>query len=92
MAASQGIFALMTIWNPTFKEALDWLKFAYIENWMGDYVMPASTFIIHSAIMGEGELFTSFYRHLQKIYPGAYAHSTLFLGPDYPSAPTIYLP
>ena len=54
----------------------------------GYYVDPVSMFLVHSATVDGDELFPASYRNLRKLYPGAYAPSTLGPGPDYPVALT----
>ena len=52
------------------------------------YVDPVSMFLVHSATVDGDELFPASYQNLRKLYPGAYAPSTLGPGPDYPVALT----
>ena len=54
----------------------------------GYYVDPVSMFLVHSATVDGDELFPASYQNLRKLYPGAYAPSTLGPGPDYPVAMT----
>ena len=88
-AAIQGLSPLLTSQAHPFEEALGWLQFNYTEDWTRYYVAPASTVLVQSAVVDGDELFPDFYRHLQKIYPGAYAPSTLVPWTDYPVAPNV---
>ena len=77
---------------PPFKEALNWFQFAYTLEWMGAYVVLASIFLVHSAVVYWDELYPSFFTHLRKLYPEYYTPSTLGPGHDYSVALTGCLP
>ena len=86
--ALTGLLPLLTGREPPLEESLDWLQFTYTKDRAGAYVAPASTVLVQSAVMEGDELSLAFYRNLWKIYPRAYANSTLGPGPDYPFALT----
>ena len=46
--ASRLLFPLLSSRAPPYDEALNWLKFAYAGDRMGDYVAPASTELVFS--------------------------------------------
>ena len=71
--AIKTLFPLLYDRAPPFKEAIYWLQFTYTAERIGDYVAPAST-VIFQSVVSEGDILLSLaWRHLQKIYPGAYA-------------------
>ena len=92
---SQKRLPLLIGWVPTFEEAIDWLQFAYTADRTGDYVAPASTFLVQSVVLGGYPLLPLIWRHLCRRYPRAYVHplpstSTVApLGPDYSDSSPI---
>ena len=88
---------MLTGQDPPFKEALNWLQFAYTADRVGAYVAPESTVLVQSAIAEGDELFPACQKHLQRLYPEVYipvvrpaevslgwapAHRDLHLGED----------
>ena len=88
----RGLFPLLAGQTPPFKEALDWLPFAYTADQTGDYMAPASTVLVQSTVVEWDALFPAYLQHLWKRYQGAYAPSTLDPGPEYLVAPTVLKP
>ena len=70
--ASTSLFPLLTVREPPFEEALDWLKFAYTADRAGAYVAPASTALAQSAVADGGELFLALLAHFRRRYPEVY--------------------
>ena len=68
--------------EPPFKEALDWLQFAYTADRAGDYVAPASTVLAQSAVAEGGDLFPALLSHYRRQYSEVYG-----LGVDMAWAP-----
>ena len=64
------------------------MQFAYTADRTGFYVAPTSTVLVQSVVVEGEEIFPYFFMHLRKLYPGAYAPSTLGPGPDYSVALT----
>ena len=90
--ARKGIFALLIDWADLFEEVIDWLQFTYTAERTGAYVAPSSTvFVQYMVVEGDG-LFPTFLPHLQKLYTGAYAPSTLGTRPDQSVAPASRAP
>ena len=58
--------------EPPFEAALDWLQFAYTADRAEDYVAPASTVLVQSAIAEEDDLFPALLSHLRRRYPELY--------------------
>ena len=50
--ALAGLFPPLTGREPPFEAALDFLQFVYTADRAGDYVMPASTVLVPSAVGG----------------------------------------
>ena len=48
LSTSKGLFTILTVQEPPFEEALDWLQFAYTADRAGAYVAPASTVLNQS--------------------------------------------
>ena len=63
---------LLTDREPPFKEALDWLKFAYTVDRADVYVAPASTVPAQSAVAEGYELFPVLLAHLRRRFPEVY--------------------
>ena len=72
LSASNGLFTLLTVRDPPFEEALDWLQLSYNEDQAGAYVEPASTFLAQSAIEEGGKLFPWILSHLRRLYTEVY--------------------
>ena len=70
--ASRGVFPMITDREPPFKEALDWLQFAFTAERAGAYAVPESTFLIQSAVAERGKLFPEFLVHLRRLYTEVY--------------------
>ena len=66
-AALKGLFTMLTVREPPFEDALDWLQLAYT-----DYVGPASTILPQSVITKGDELFPACLKHLRRLYPEVY--------------------
>ena len=66
------MFPMITDREPPFKEALDWLQFAYTADQAGAYVVPESTFLVQSAVAERGKLFPEFLSHLRRLYTEVY--------------------
>ena len=64
---------LLTVWLLPFEEALDWLQCKYTAEQKGDYVLPASTVLVHSVVLEGDTLFLLIWRHLIWGYPIACA-------------------
>ena len=92
LASIQGLSPLLNGLATSLEEVSDWLQFAYTADRTGDYVSPLSAFLVHSAVVEEDKHFPAFYRHLLKIYLGAYDPSLIGPGPDHPVAPTCQAP
>ena len=58
--------------EPPFKEAFDWLQFAYTAERAGYYVAPASTVLSQSEIAEGDELFPSILQQLRRLYTEVY--------------------
>ena len=69
---SKYFFPLLTVREPPFEEALDWLQFAYTADQAGAYVDPESTVLAHSAVAKWGGVFPLFPAHLRRLYPEVY--------------------
>ena len=69
---SKGLFPLLTGQWPPFKEAIDWLQFAYTADQAGSYVESASTVLAQSAVAEGGELFLALLEQLRRLYPEVY--------------------
>ena len=67
-------FFMLTVQEPTFREALDWFQFAYNVDRSGAYMAPASTVFAHSEISEGGKLFSVILLHLRRLYQEAYGH------------------
>ena len=67
-----GLFPLIIGREPTFEEALDWLKFAYTRYQVNAYVAPVSTVLAQSAVAEGGELFLALLVHLRRRYLEVY--------------------
>ena len=72
MEASNAYFLLLYVQAPNYKEALDWLQFAYTGDWEEAYVVPEFTFLVRSVVSEGCPIFASTLIHLQRRYPRAY--------------------
>ena len=70
--ASKAYFLLLSGQAHNYKEALDWLQFAYTGDEEEAYVVPDSTFLIRSVVSEGYPLFASTLIHLQRRYTSAY--------------------
>ena len=70
--ALAGLFPLLTVREPPFGEALDWLQFTYTADRAGAYVAPASMVLSQSAVAEGDELFPALLAHLTRLYPEVY--------------------
>ena len=72
-ASLSGLFPMLIVKDPPFKDSLNWLQFAYTAERVGDYVAPASTDLAQSAISEEDELFPEILKHLWRLYLEVYS-------------------
>ena len=63
---------MLTVRDPPFGAALDWLQFAYTADRARAYVVHASTFLVQSVVAEGGELFLALLSHLRRRYPEVY--------------------
>ena len=73
---SKLLFFLLANREPPYKEALDWLHFAFTGNPKGQYVAPANNAFAFASPVEGGPLFLPALERLQTLYPGAYARGT----------------
>ena len=61
---------------PPYDEALEWIRFAYTVDWLGDYVDPGSTEMEFSTLLEGKALFTLALRQIQTLNLGSYARGS----------------
>ena len=66
------MFPLHTGQETPFEVDLDWLQFAYTADQSGDYVAPAYTVLVQSAVAEGGDLFPALLYHIRRRYPEVY--------------------
>ena len=79
------LFLNMASREPPYKDALNWLQFAYNGDTQGGYRAPAKTAFLFVSPVEGGALFLPDLERLWILYLGAYAHgatSTTPLGPE----------
>ena len=84
---SKGLSPMLTGQLTSFKEALNWLQFAYTSDRTGECVAPVSMVLVQSVVVEGYGLFLAFYWKLWKLYTGGYALAT-----DYSVVPTRRAP
>ena len=72
LSTYKGLFTILTVQEPPFEEALDWLQFAYTVYRAGDSLAHASTVLIHSSIAEGDHVFPEILLHLRRLYPEVY--------------------
>ena len=70
--ASAGLFPLITGRDPPFEADLNWLQLPYTSDRAGDYVVPASTVLVPSAVAEGDDLFPELLAHLRRQYSEVY--------------------
>ena len=50
-ALSQILFTLLSFQEPFYKDVLDWIQFAYMGDWTGSYMEPASMVLFRSMVL-----------------------------------------
>ena len=82
---TQLLFPILVGRAPPFEQTLHWLQFSYTADRTGDYMASASTVLVPSAVLEGDPLFTAFWRHPLRRFPGVYAPTPTThapLGPD----------
>ena len=71
----------MASWEPSYKDDLDWLQFAYTGYTKGVYMAPPKT-AFSFAMTAEGEaLFLPVLKRFRNLYPRAYAKGAMSMNP-----------